>query len=96
MLPLYHGCLLLVNNTYACETVCTHRKGLPTAVTKSNIKKQTQGDFVLQQKGNMAVVSWHDKRTVLVLATNADLTEIIEVQQKQNRHLSNCIMSYQL
>ena len=70
----------------------TNREDLPPAVTKSRLKNQ--GDFVQMQKGNsnMVSIAWHNKRTVNLLATNADPTVMGEVQwKKKNGDVINVV-----
>lgn len=76
-LPLFEK--LLENQTYACGTIRTNRKGLPPAVTKAKLKKQ--GEVVQRQNDSMVATAWHDKRTVTLLST--DPLDMTEVQRKQ-------------
>lgn len=78
-LPLFEK--LLENQTYACGTIRTNRKGLPPAVTKAKLKKQ--GEVVQRQNDSMVATAWRDKRTVTLLSTNADPLDMTEVQRKQ-------------
>ena len=77
--PLFEE--LLDNSTYACGTIRANRKGLPPFVVQGKLKKQ--GDLRQQQKGNLVATAWHDKRTVLLLTTNADPTKNTTVLRKQ-------------
>jgi hypothetical protein len=72
---------LFEQQTYACGTIRTNRKGLPVAVSKSKLKKQ--GDCIQKQCDQLVATAWHDKRTVTLLATNADPTVMTEVSRKQ-------------
>ena len=77
--PLFEE--LLDNSTYACGTIRANRKGLPPFVVQGKLKKQ--GDLRQQQKGNPVATAWHDKRTVLLLTTNANPTKNTTVLRKQ-------------
>ena len=73
---------LLDNDTYACGTVRTNRKGLPD---DKAVKLKNQGDSNVSQLGesNMVYSSWQDKRTVNILSTNSDPTAATEVQRRK-------------
>ena len=72
---------LLTNGTYACGTIRTNRRGIPHAVSKSNLK--TQGECVQRQKGNLVATAWRDRKTVTLLSTNSNPLEFTVVQRKQ-------------
>ena len=59
---------LLYRDSYACGTVCPHRKGLPKAVTAKKIKLK-KGKVVYRRKENMLCLRLFDKWSVCLLST---------------------------
>jgi len=53
------------HGTLECGTVHVNRKGLPPELDKIKLKKQ--GKYIVQQKGNMRVTVWRDKKNIAVL-----------------------------
>ena len=58
---------LLENETYGCGTVKANRKGLPPNLQL--LKPKTQGESIVQQKGDMQVITWRDKKVLNILST---------------------------
>lgn len=52
--------------TDLCGTIRTNRKGLPKDVMAAELK---QGEIAAQQKGNITVLKWKDRRNVHMLST---------------------------
>ena len=68
--------------TYACSTVRPNRKGLPTC---ADVKLKKQGEKLIQQKGNLVYVKWHDKRDVNVISTNYNPKDAdVSIERKKN------------
>ena len=58
--------LLQDNNTDAFGTCRPNRKGMPSVMTYSKLKK---GDFVAKCKGQLSAIRWKDKRDVCMVST---------------------------
>ena len=59
---------LLKNKTYACGTVNTNRKGLPSEVKGKKVKP---GHTAFYQKDELMLTVWKDKKQINILSTNA-------------------------
>ena len=58
---------LLEHETYGCGTVKSNRKGLPQNL--QTLKLKNQGESKVQQKGDLQVISWRDKKVINILST---------------------------
>ena len=67
---------LAQRGTYSCCTVMLNRRGLPARARK--MKVEQCGEVQFQQKGNVLLTAWKDKRQVSVLSTNSN-AEMIAV-----------------
>jgi hypothetical protein len=47
----------------------TNRRGMPNEMKKGAGKKMKKGDFLANRKGDQLVLSWKDKRVVIMLST---------------------------
>lgn len=67
---------------YACGTVRTNRRGLPSGM-KNTGHLQEQGEAKLWQKGPMGACVWKDKKPVAFLYTNTQVDSRTTVMRKQ-------------
>ena len=67
---------LLVHDTYGCGTVKANRKGLPQNFQL--LKPKVPGESIVQQKGDMQVITWRDNKILNILTT-------IECEQRAKR-----------
>ena len=65
-LPLFE--YLYSENTYACGTIQSTRKGLPITLKNKKVVKKPR-DIVKMMKDDTQVVAWFDKRKVMVATT---------------------------
>ena len=95
---------LISRYTFACGTVCTNRKGLPVAVTKSKLKR---GQSVFRHMSEILCMKHHE-REVCLLSTIHDAKEVLVKNRlgnhvlkperivDYNRHMSGCDLADQL
>lgn len=72
--------MLLNIGIYACGTVRTNRKGLPSML-KSKDKLQ-RGEFMYETKGKISAVKWMDRKPVTMLSTAHDPRKTTTVLRK--------------
>ena len=74
---------LLRNGLYGCGTLRANRKGFPPQL-KETVKKgfKERGESKTCQMKNLTVSVWQDNRTVSVIATNSDPTQMKSVSRK--------------
>ena len=73
---------LHARQVYACGTVRSNRKNLPTALLPKNVRLQRH-DFKFAQKGALSFVVWQDTKAVCVLSNFHDPTAMGVVTRRQ-------------
>ena len=69
---------------YGCGTLRSNRKGFPDQL-KSKVKKglKERGDSEVVQCGNYTVYLWQDTRPVLVISSNSQANETVNINRKK-------------
>jgi hypothetical protein len=72
----YHSSVQLaqevVNRKYQIGTITAGRVGNPKPVRQGAMKKMKSGDTCAHRSGNVLIMGWKDKRTVLMMSTYHD------------------------
>ena len=84
---------LVANKTYACGTVRSSRKGLPTAF--SEIKNLKNQECITRTKNQLMALKFQDKRTVHMLSTIHDSTgKIVQKPKRPAKMKPDAVTDY--
>ena len=67
---------------YACGTVHSNQKGLPTYLLPKNVHNMIKGEYKVAQKDDLTYAIWQDTKPVLVLSNGHGPQEQHNVSQK--------------
>lgn len=86
--------ILISNRTDICGTLRPNRKGLPSQLKSSSVKK---GEIIAFQKGKMCVMKWKDKKPLHMLSTfhNAEMVEVkSKIENSTMKMKPQAVLSY--